>query len=60
MGTALNSNINSVTTLVLFSVFPLNIIKGGLVSVLTMLLYKRISIFFHTMLAGEKVRKAAR
>lgn len=51
MGTAINGNINSVTTLVWFSVFPLNVIKGALVSVLTMLLYKHISRFLHNMMA---------
>lgn len=52
MGTAINKSINSVTTFVLFSVFPLNLIKGALVSVLTMLLYKRISVFLHNAVAG--------
>ncbi len=50
MGTAINSHINSVTTLVLFSVFPLNLIKGVLVSVLTMLVYKYISKFLHNLI----------
>lgn len=53
MGTAINGNINSVTTFVIFAVFPLNVIKGALVSVLTMLLYKRISVFLHNMIAGD-------
>lgn len=43
MGSAVNSNVNSVTTLVLFCVTPLNLIKGVSVSVLTLLLYKRIA-----------------
>ncbi len=42
MGTAVNGHINSVSTLVLFAVVPFNIIKGVLVSILTVLLYKRI------------------
>lgn len=43
MGTAVNGNINSVTTMVLFAVVPFNILKGGLVTAITMLLYKHIS-----------------
>ena len=43
MGTAVNGLIDSVWTLVLFAVVPFNILKGALVSVITMLLYKHIS-----------------
>ena len=43
MGGAINGNIHSVTTFVLFAVAPLNLIKGASVSVLTMLLYKRVA-----------------
>ncbi len=43
MGTAVNSHINSVWTLVLFAVVPFNILKGTIVSVVTVLLYKHIS-----------------
>jgi len=43
MGTAINGNINSVSTFVLFAVAPLNLIKGLAVSVLTLLLYKRVA-----------------
>lgn len=53
MGTAINGRINSVTSFVFFAVFPLNLIKGTLVSILTVLLYKRISVFLHNMIAGE-------
>ena len=42
MGTAVNSSINSVTTLVLFAVVPFNLLKGVLVSIITFLLYKRV------------------
>ena len=42
MGTAVNSSITSVSTLVLFAVVPFNLLKGLLVSVLTILLYKRV------------------
>lgn len=43
MGTAVNGSIHSVSTFVLFSVVPLNIIKGCAVSILTLLLYKRVA-----------------
>ncbi|NLL80069.1 MAG: ECF transporter S component [Clostridiales bacterium] len=43
MGTAINGNINSVTTLVVFCVAPLNLLKGGLVSIITLLIYKKLS-----------------
>ena len=43
MGTAVNSNINSVTTMVLFAVVPFNLLKSILVSIITIILYKRIS-----------------
>lgn len=42
MGTDINGNITSVSTLVLFAVVPFNILKGVVVSVLTFLLYKRV------------------
>lgn len=47
MGTAVNSAINSVSTLVLFAVVPFNLLKGLIITVLTMLLYKRISPLLH-------------
>lgn len=43
MGTAINSSIHSVSTFVLFAVAPLNLVKGITVSLLTVLLYKRIA-----------------
>jgi riboflavin transporter FmnP len=43
MGTAINGSITSLFTLVLFAVVPLNLIKGAAVSVLTLLLYKRVA-----------------
>jgi len=43
MGTAINSRITSVWTLVCFAVAPFNILKGAIVSVVTLLLYKHIS-----------------
>ena len=43
MGTELQPAISDVTTFVFFCVAPLNLLKGGLVSFLTMLLYKRVA-----------------
>lgn len=43
MGTAANKAVDSMFTFVLFATAPLNILKCGLVSVFTMLIYKPIS-----------------
>ena len=43
MGANINGKINSVTSLVLICVAPLNLLKSSVVSVLTMLLYKRVA-----------------
>lgn len=43
MGAKINGNIHSVTTFVVFAVAPLNLIKGAAVTVLTLLLYKRVA-----------------
>ena len=43
MGTAIRGGVNSVTTFVMLCVAPLNLLKGTMVSVLTMLLYKRVA-----------------
>jgi len=40
MGTAVNPAITNINTFVFFAVFPFNLLKGTLVSVLTLLLYK--------------------
>ena len=43
MGAAIHPSISNVTTFVMLCVAPLNVVKGTLVSVLTMLLYKRVA-----------------
>ena len=43
MAQEVNGSINSVATLVLFAVVPFNLLKGALLTILTMLLYKHIS-----------------
>jgi len=42
MGSKINPSVHSVASLVLFAVVPMNLLKGCAVSVLTMLLYKRL------------------
>ena len=43
MGSAINANINDVMTFVIIAVAPFNIIKGIIVSVITLLIYKHIT-----------------
>ncbi len=43
MGTKINGSIHNVTTFVMLCVAPLNVVKGIMVSILTMLLYKRVA-----------------
>ena len=43
MGTAINPAINSVASLVILAVAPLNVLKGTTVSVITLLVYKKLS-----------------
>lgn len=43
MGTKVNGNITSLSTLVLFAVAPFNLLKGILSSLIVFLIYKRIS-----------------
>lgn len=43
LGTAINSNINDIMTFVLIAVAPFNLIKGVVVSLITLLIYKHIS-----------------
>lgn len=43
MGTAVNPAINSLSTFILFAVAPFNLLKGVIVSTITIILYKRVS-----------------
>ena len=43
MGSAINSGITGISTFVMLAVAPLNLIKGVMISVLTILLYKRVA-----------------
>lgn len=47
MGTAINENIVDLKTLMIYSIFPFNILKGTLVTILTVLIYKRVSPILH-------------
>ena len=47
MGSAINPAVTSLSGLVLMCVAPLNLLKGVLISVPTMVLYKRISKVLH-------------
>jgi riboflavin transporter len=46
MGTAVNPAIKNMTTFVLFSLVPFNLLKGVLVSLIVFLIYKKISPIF--------------
>jgi riboflavin transporter FmnP len=43
MGTAVNPSINNLSTLIFYAVVPFNLLKGVAVSLITLLIYKRIS-----------------
>ncbi|MBQ8558724.1 MAG: ECF transporter S component [Tyzzerella sp.] len=43
MGTAVNANITSLFTFVMFAVAPFNLLKGVLVSIIVLCIYKKIS-----------------
>jgi riboflavin transporter FmnP len=43
MGSKINSSIADITTFVVLAVAPLNVIKGAAISILTLLLYKRVA-----------------
>ena len=47
MGTAINANIVDLKTLMIFSIVPFNLLKGTIVTIMTVLIYKRISPILH-------------
>ncbi|MDR1017715.1 MAG: ECF transporter S component [Lachnospiraceae bacterium] len=47
MGTSINSHINNLFTFVLLAVAPFNLLKGFLISLITFLIYKKISPILH-------------
>ena len=48
MGHEVNKGINSLTTFVILGVAPFNLIKGTVISVITLLIYKKISPILHS------------
>ncbi|PJI09208.1 MULTISPECIES: ECF transporter S component [Clostridium] len=58
MGHALNSSINNLNSFVVYSILPFNILKGVLVSVLTMAVYKSLSPVLHREAEGVVNKKA--
>lgn len=49
MGTALNPKIDGLTGFVLLAVAPFNLLKGTLVSLVTILIYKRVSVMIKSI-----------
>jgi len=47
MGTALNSNIKNLTSFIILSIIPFNLLKGVVVSGVTLAIYKRVSPILH-------------
>ncbi len=47
MASAVNSNVNSLSTLILFATVPFNLLKGMICAAVNLLLYKRLSKVLH-------------
>ncbi len=47
MGTAVNASISDLKTLIIFAVMPFNLLKSVACSIVTLLLYKRVSKILH-------------
>lgn len=56
-GAAINPAVSNVWTFALICVGPFNVIKGVIVSLITVLVYKRISVIIHGVNPGMSVRK---
>ena len=54
MGTAINPSIHDITGLVILCVAPLNLLKGCLVSLITVLIYKKLSPILKA--AGKRIK----
>lgn len=50
MGTKINPAINNITTFIFYAVTPFNLLKGVLVSLITLLLYKKLSGVIKTII----------
>ncbi|KYH29348.1 MULTISPECIES: ECF transporter S component [Clostridium] len=58
MGATVNPNIKTVKDLVMWSIFPFNLLKGVVVSAVTVPLYKRVSPILHSEVIEDKRRTA--
>ncbi len=47
MGNAANAAIHDMKTLILYAIVPFNLIKGTVISAITLLIYKKISVILH-------------
>lgn len=47
MGSVLNKNIVDLKTMIIFAIVPFNILKGSIVAIVTMAIYKRVSPILH-------------
>ena len=56
-GAAINPAVSNVWTFAIICVGPFNVIKGVIVSLITALVYKRISVIIHGVSAGMSGRK---
>lgn len=59
MGTAINSNIKTVKDLVLLSILPFNLLKGIVVSAVTIPVYKSVSPILHREEVLKETKKGA-
>ncbi len=58
MGTAVNASITDLTTFVVLSVAPMNLMKGTLISVITVLVYKKLSPILKSAEIGRRPVKS--
>ena len=56
-GAAVNPAVSSVWTLAIFCVGPFNLVKGALTSMITAVIYKRISVLIHGASGAYGVKK---
>ena len=59
-GAAINPAVGSVWTFALFCVGPFNVVKGIIVSVVTALVYKRVSVLIHSIGTHKTVKNEKR
>ena len=57
MGEAVNPLVHDSVSLMLFSVFPFNLLKHGVTSLVTWLIYKRVGNTLRAMLAERGYKK---